>query len=445
MAHWSFFLLLVSVPLGSAVKTEEFMWGMRTATSSTTFGTCEKIEFTVMNGTKGGMGTPPYFMRAWEKGGSVKTQLLGDDPSNLTWTVTSPAGSELFLNIIDSDDGTGGTDPTLFTVDDGVNSGCVTDDSEDSDFTIKSNLSSTSTLSACGFWGIRLKGGVPPYQLSFTQLDSWGLTNVTTSGEDDAYTFVNNADPGQMMIASAVDADGNVAYGNPTVMTSKDYSSASCGSLASSSGNGTVLDAQAAAEAAARDAKTRTTIIGLVVGLGVPLILAILGFIYWWRRRRASPKTQSGEVELFIPPTDVVSPYMVQRPSSQLKQPAEESSTSLPSTMAGNPSRLSWYGYQNQASATTLPSPSPSGASARPSRLSWYGYQNGGSNTSVPPALTREEEEGDDIPTFQHSDAGPVPPPYVPSPTVVPASTLSLEANARASDDTKPHRRNRTP
>lgn len=232
---------------------------------------------------------------------------------------------------------------------------------------------------------------------------------------------------------------------------SVDYSSASCGSLASSSGNGTVLDAQAAAEAAARDAKTRATTIGLVVGLGVPLLLAILAGLYWWRKRRASPKSQS-EVELFLPSNDVVNPYMVQRPSSQLKQPAEESSTSLPSSsMAANPSRLSWYGYQNPTSATTLPSPSPSGApSARPSRLSWYGYQNGGSSASVPPALTRpstaEEDEGDDIPTFQHSDAGPVraegPPPYVPSPTFVP--TLSLEANARASDDTKPPRRNRT-
>lgn len=42
-------------------------------------------------------GVPPYYMRAWEQGGSVRTTLLGSDEDDLKWIVNNPVGKRPFI------------------------------------------------------------------------------------------------------------------------------------------------------------------------------------------------------------------------------------------------------------------------------------------------------------------------------------------------------------
>lgn len=74
---------------------------------------------------------------------------------------------------------------------------CLPSPDEDS-FTIRTNV--TDTLNTCDPWGIRLSGGTPPYTVSFFAPGSPSVTNITTLGNDDAYTYINRAAPDDMLI-----------------------------------------------------------------------------------------------------------------------------------------------------------------------------------------------------------------------------------------------------
>ncbi|KAF8898300.1 hypothetical protein CPB85DRAFT_189229 [Mucidula mucida] len=254
-------------------------------------------------------------MRAWEKGGSVQTTLLGSDESSLKWTVTNPVDSQLLLNVIDSNDSSAGVAPKLFTIDTGSTTNCVVNDA-DTTFTVKSNLSETGTLATCQPWGLRIKNGVPPYNISFAQVNSPVVTNVTTNQDDDAYTYINRADGGKLLMASVVDSSGRVAYGNPSIVTASE-TDIDCGSLISTSGNSTELDAAAAQEAreqADKDNKKRTGIIvGVVIGV-LALLLIAGGAFWWWYRRRNNGRKSSLDIDPDLAPT----PYMSAGPTGQV-------------------------------------------------------------------------------------------------------------------------------
>ena len=44
-------------------------------------------------GSTASLGTPPYYMLAFQPGGVTTRSLLGTDPANLQWTVDHPAGT----------------------------------------------------------------------------------------------------------------------------------------------------------------------------------------------------------------------------------------------------------------------------------------------------------------------------------------------------------------
>lgn len=78
---------------------------------------------------------------------------------------------------------------------------CVTSPSLTPDFTVTANV--TKTLQTCQPWGFTVKGGVPPYVISLAALNSPVVTNVTMPHGDDAFTYIDRADPNGQLIGTS--------------------------------------------------------------------------------------------------------------------------------------------------------------------------------------------------------------------------------------------------
>ena len=76
---------------------------------------------------------------------------------------------------------------------------CVTAQSTP-DFTVTANV--TKVLQTCQPWGLTVKGGVPPYNLSLAAFNSPVVTNVTLPYGDDAFTYIDRADPNGQLIGA---------------------------------------------------------------------------------------------------------------------------------------------------------------------------------------------------------------------------------------------------
>ncbi|KAK7018624.1 hypothetical protein R3P38DRAFT_2983573 [Favolaschia claudopus] len=230
-------------------------------------------------------GVPPFYMLAFPVGsGTPSTTLIGTDESKLSWTVNQPVGSQLLLTVVDSQGSSGGVPPNLFTVVAGQSTQCIPQPSNDPPFTVTANV--TDTLTTCQPWGITIKGGVPPYNLTLAAVNSPIITNVTMGPVDDQFTFIDRADPGTQLIAAISDLNGRWATGTPIVKTAGS-NNVDCIGLVSSSGNSTVIAAQLkAAAVTAKNRKKTATIAGVVVTLVVLLILGGVGAFLFMRRRK---------------------------------------------------------------------------------------------------------------------------------------------------------------
>ncbi|KAF7361276.1 hypothetical protein MSAN_01160000 [Mycena sanguinolenta] len=227
---------------------------------------------------------PPFYMMAIPTGGAPSVTLIGDAEDSLNWTVDQPVGSQLLLQVIDSQGSSGGVPPHLFTVVDGQTTQCIPPASNDPPFTVEANV--TDTLTTCQPWGIIIKGGVRPYNVTLAAIDSPVVTNVTMGPNDDQFTFIDRADPNTQLIAAVSDLNGRWATGTPIVKT-QGSSDVSCIGLVSSSGNSTVIAAQERAAAATSKARKKTAVIaGVVTTLLVLLLLGGVGFYLYLRRRR---------------------------------------------------------------------------------------------------------------------------------------------------------------
>ncbi len=58
----------------------------------------------------------------------------------------------------------------------------------------------TTTINTCEPWGLKVTGGVKPYQISLAALGSPVVTNVTMGPDDEVFTFIDRADPGQRLM-----------------------------------------------------------------------------------------------------------------------------------------------------------------------------------------------------------------------------------------------------
>lgn len=104
------------------------------------------------------------------------------------------------LNVVDSQGNGGGIPPQSYNVVPSRTTECQVG-SNATDFTVSANVS--DTVNTCQPWGLRIKGGVPPYNISFAQLNSPVVTNVTIPTGLDAFTYINRATPGYLLLGKA--------------------------------------------------------------------------------------------------------------------------------------------------------------------------------------------------------------------------------------------------
>ncbi|TFK32847.1 hypothetical protein BDQ12DRAFT_616308, partial [Crucibulum laeve] len=154
----------------------------------------------------GNSGVPPYYMLAFPVGGTPTTTFIGMDNSTLSFQATHPVGSQLLLSVVDSTGSAGGIPPQLFRIVPGQTSQCATPAPSSPDFTISSNITNFQDLSTCDPWGITVKGGVPPYNVTIAAVNSPVVTNVTMPFGTDVFTYINRADPGTQMISECCDS-----------------------------------------------------------------------------------------------------------------------------------------------------------------------------------------------------------------------------------------------
>ncbi|TFK71393.1 hypothetical protein BDN72DRAFT_456026 [Pluteus cervinus] len=229
-------------------------------------------------------------MLALPNGGTPTTQLIGTDPNNLAWTVDQPIGEELMLTVIDGNGNPGGVPPGLFTVIAGQTTSCLSQPTSDLGvFNVTANV--TTTLTTCQPWGIRVIGGVPPYNVTLAALNSPVITNVTIGLGDDVFTYIDRADPGTQLIAAVSDFQGRWASGTPLV-TTQGSTDVDCIGLVSSTGNSTEM----AASNSNGSSSHRPIIIGVCAALAALLLIGggVIGFIFW-KRRQAQQDIEDGQ------------------------------------------------------------------------------------------------------------------------------------------------------
>jgi hypothetical protein len=290
----SFLFLLLSI-LG-LVKTVDaqmppdnnlFQWKFSNNFLGTDLPSCMDLPITVepVNATNITHGIPPFYMIAWEVGGTPRTTLLGLNESSLSWTVDHPIGTSLMLNVVDSQGNGGGIPPSLYTVTTGQLTECIVNGNQ-TDFTVSANI--TGNVQTCQPWGLRIKGGTPPYNLSLAQPSSPIVTNVTILAPHDAFTFINRATPGFLLLAAISDVTGRYAFGTPTMMP-MGSSDVDCVGLNSSPGNATALDQEQAAQESAA-AKARRQRQAILAGVLTPLFVLLFGgaafLVYRYRAKQ---------------------------------------------------------------------------------------------------------------------------------------------------------------
>jgi len=180
-------------------------------------------------------------MFALAAGGTPTVSLLGTNLNNLTWVVNQPLNTTMMLNVVDANGTSGGGSPDLFTVTAGPNDCIDPKLNLDPDFTVTANVS--GTIETCQPWGLRVVGGVPPYNLTMSELKSPVITNVTMPNGDDVFTYINRADPDLQLIAAISDFTGRWAMGTPMVHT-HGSSNVDCIGLGSVSSNSNTSNAQ---------------------------------------------------------------------------------------------------------------------------------------------------------------------------------------------------------
>jgi len=282
------FLLILQFGLYTTVNgqippdTNLFQWKFSNNFLSTELPSCDTLPVIVspVNVTNQTHGVPPFYMIAWEIGGTPSSSLLGLNESSLSWTVNHPVGTTLMLNVVDSQGNGGGIPPQPFTVQPGQTTECVVSGNS-TDFTVSANIS--DTVNTCQPWGIRIQGGIPPYNISLAQSNSPVVTNVTIPNGLTAFTYINRATPGYLLLAAVSDVTGRYAFGTPTVNpTGSDDTS--CVGLNSAAGNATLLDQEQAAELEAI-AKAKRERSATLAGVLIPLFFLLFGGLAFWGYR----------------------------------------------------------------------------------------------------------------------------------------------------------------
>ncbi|KAK1218439.1 hypothetical protein PQX77_018903 [Marasmius sp. AFHP31] len=310
-----FTLTALVLPANAQPKYKVFQWKFSNNQLSTDLPTCASFDITIQPFTGGNStGVPPYYMIGYSLNGTSRTTPIGSKADAVKWTVDYPVGTKLALSVVDSEGTSGGIPPNLYTVTAGQTTNCVVNDDK-RDFVLSSNSTAT-TINTCDPWGLRIKGGNKPYNITFLQINSPIVTNATMGPNDDGYTYRMRGDPDKLMIAAVNDLNGRFASPAVTIMP-QGSTDVECPGLNSVSGSAAEFDRQAeearAAEAA-KDRRKRTAIIaGTVVAVVVVLFAALaMWYFLWYRPRRRQPR----EVDLGADTTP--KPFMEAQPGQVL-------------------------------------------------------------------------------------------------------------------------------
>jgi len=344
------FLVLSCVIAPCRAQTNKiFQWQFSGNALSTSLPSCHSFPITVkpFNASVDTHGVPPFYMTAFAIGGTPTTTLIGTSEDTLAWTVDHPIGTQLLLTVVDANGSSGGVGPSLFTVTAGQTTQCIPAASTDAPFTVTANV--TDTINTCQPWGLTITGGAPPYNVTFAALNSPVITNVTMGPTDDAFTFIDRADPNTQLIAAISDLNGRWATGTPIVKTAGS-ADVDCTGLVSSSGSSTVIKEQEqAALAATKSRKTKAVVAGVVVTIVVLLLLGGAGTFLYLRRRKMQEIAKE------------ISPRQFEDGIDNPPQPFEETGGQI----------LSINAFITPASPTQPRSPkSPGGSTISPSNIS---------------------------------------------------------------------------
>ncbi|KAJ7645841.1 hypothetical protein B0H17DRAFT_1103780 [Mycena rosella] len=288
------FLVLscVIVPCRAEDPNRVFQWAFGGPALSTSLPACRTYPITVkpFNTSVNTQGIPPFYMLSFAVDATPTIDLLGTSEDNLNWIPTQPVGAKLMLEVVDSQGSSGGIPPSLYTITVGQNSNCIPPASTQPAFTVTANV--TGNLNTCQPWGLTIKGGTPPYNITLAALNSPVTTNVTITPDQDAFTYINRADPGTQLIAAISDLNGRWATGTP-IVTTVGSADTSCTGLVGGGGNSTqIAQQEQAAAAAAKSAKNKGVIAGAVVAVVVVLLLGAAGAFLYMRRRKIQQRVQ---------------------------------------------------------------------------------------------------------------------------------------------------------
>ncbi|KAF9267256.1 hypothetical protein L218DRAFT_955738 [Marasmius fiardii PR-910] len=345
----SLLLLLntLTTPVLADPKSKVFQWKFANNFFGTEVPTCGEFGVVVQpfgNNTANSTGVPPYYMIGYAVNGVSNTQLLGTSLDSLKWKVNFPAGTKLVLSVFDSEGTSGGIGTDFVNVVDaggGGTASCVVNNPPPQDFIVTSNI--TDTINTCEPWGLRIKGGVKPYNITFMQINSPIVTNVTAGSRDDAYTYIMRGDPGKKMIAAVNDMTGRFALMAP-VVSPQGSSDVDCPGLNSQGGNTTELDQQAAEARAAAEAKEQRKRTAIIAGTVVPITLVLIaGVAMWyflWYKPRRNTRTEIDLIDPTVKPYTETGPGQVLSINAFLSDPS-----SSPGTPPKHPPGLTHMSY----------------------------------------------------------------------------------------------------
>ncbi|KAJ7759396.1 hypothetical protein DFH07DRAFT_445492 [Mycena maculata] len=231
----SIFLLLSGVVLPCRAQTSVFQWQFSGNVLSSSLPSCQtlNVNLTSSDPANNTHGVPPFYMIAFPSYGTPSTMLIGTDESQLAWVVNQPAGTQLMLEVVDSQGNSGGVPPNLFTVSDlqAQTTQCIPAASTAPPFTVTANV--TDVLDTCKPWALTVTGGINHTLLPWPSSTHYPLQMPLW---DDMFVFVDRASRANQLLAAFSDSTGRWAAGTPVVFT-EGTTNTSCIGLSSFSTN----------------------------------------------------------------------------------------------------------------------------------------------------------------------------------------------------------------
>jgi hypothetical protein len=275
--------------------------------------TCQDMELIILplKDAKGvtTSGTPPYYMLAYPLGGTPRVyDLAASGAGKYMWKSDWAPGTRLALQVVDSQHNTGGVDTKVYVSNDGPSSDCIKQDPAPSKddknaFTISANVTVPSRISTCDPWAVTVQGGTYPYDFTLVAINSSAVTNVSSVARgDDTLVWIDRAAPNGQLLVAASDSTGKYAYGTPLVYTQGSADAACPGlnmtflrssalypSASSSTSASSPTSSSEGSGGDSSDKPNTTLIISVAVPVAVVALLAVLGCL-WWNRRRKPQK-----------------------------------------------------------------------------------------------------------------------------------------------------------